>query len=202
MPAAEGITVLGLISSVIPIIETSRDIYDATSSAEELHETFRAVYQNIPLVLNILRDCKKILDQVEKEYNLTVDGHLKRDIDESKKAVEPLIMACEENAKQLQDISQESFPGDDASWVERYKEAARAVLHGKEHKVEDFASAPQLCFPGMRRISKNHPNCSVLHTWNASHPPNFHLWSCGCRYGTCYALLSAGVCRNTLKTLF
>jgi hypothetical protein len=115
MSGVEVITVLGLISSVITIIETSRNIYDAASSAEGLHEAFRAVSRNIPLVLNILRDCKKVQEQVDKEYSLTVDEDLKRDIEESNKAVEPLILACQENAKQLQEIFQKVVPDDDAN---------------------------------------------------------------------------------------
>jgi hypothetical protein len=49
-----------------------------------------------------------------------------------------------------------------------------------------YVSHPtQLCFPGMHRIPTNHPSCRVLHSWNASHPPNVHFWNCGCRYDTC-----------------
>jgi hypothetical protein len=138
MSGAEVITVLGLISSVITIIETSRDIYDAASSAEGLHEAFRAVSQNIPLVLNILRDCKKVQEQVDKDYSSTVDDNLKRDIEESNKAVEPLILACQENAKRLQQIFEKVVPDDEANWFERYKKAAHAVMPGKKRKVEDL----------------------------------------------------------------
>jgi nucleotidyltransferase/DNA polymerase involved in DNA repair len=138
MSGAEAITVLGLISSVITIIETSRDIYDAASSAGGLHEAFRAVSQNIPLVLNILRDCKKVQEQVDKDYSLTVDENLKRDIEESNKAVEPLIEACQENAKRLQEIFEKVVPENEASWFERYKKAAHAVMPGKKRKVEDL----------------------------------------------------------------
>jgi hypothetical protein len=138
MSGAEVITVLGLISSVITIIETSRDIYDAASSAEGLHEAFRAVAQNIPLVLNVLRDCKKVQEHVDKDYSLTVDENLKRDIEESNKAVEPLILACQDNAKRLQEIFRKVVPEDDASWVERYKKVVRVVMPGKKRKVEDL----------------------------------------------------------------
>jgi hypothetical protein len=138
MSGTEVITVLGLISSVITIIETSRDIYDAASSAEGLHEAFRAVSQNIPLVLNILRDCKKVQERIDRDYNLTIDEDLKRDIEESNKAVEPLILACQENVKRLQEIFRKVVPEDNASWVERYKKASHAVLPGKKRKVEDL----------------------------------------------------------------
>jgi hypothetical protein len=138
MTGVEVITVLGLISSVITIIETSRDIYDAASSAEGLHEAFRAVSQNIPLVLNILRDCRKVQEQVDREYSLTVDKDLKRDIEESNKATKPLILVCQGNAKKLQEIFQKVVPDEDANWFERYKKAAHAVMPGKKHKVEDL----------------------------------------------------------------
>lgn len=32
----------------------------------------------------------------------------------------------------------------------------------------------ELCFFGMRGIPADHPNCRMLHTWNASHSPNVH----------------------------
>ncbi|KAI7340592.1 hypothetical protein KC354_g17190 [Hortaea werneckii] len=138
MSGAEAITILGLISSVITIIETSRDVFDAASSVDGLHEAFRTVSQNVPLVLDILRDCKTAQEQVEKDYSLTVDEDLKRDIQESNKAVKPLIQACQDDAKQLLQIFQKVVPEDDSSRAERYKKAVRAVLPGRKRKVEDL----------------------------------------------------------------
>jgi len=138
MSGAEAITALGLISSVIAIIETSRDLYNAASSVEGLHEAFRVVSQNIPLVLDILRDCKKVQEQIDRDYSLTTDANQKREIEESSRAVEPLIKACQENAKRLQEIFEKVVPDDEASWIERYKKAAHAVMPGKKRKVEDL----------------------------------------------------------------
>lgn len=138
MSGAEAITVLGLISSVIAIVEASRDLYDAASSVDGLHEAFRTVSQNIPLVLNILRDCRKVQEHIDRDYSSTADADQKRDIEESNKAVEPLLTTCKENVKRLQEIFQKVIPGDEASWLERYKKAAHAVLPGKKRKVEDL----------------------------------------------------------------
>ncbi|KAI6824980.1 hypothetical protein KC332_g6203 [Hortaea werneckii] len=138
MSGSEVITVLSLISSVITIIETSQDVFAAASSADGLHEAFRTVSQNVPLVLNILRDCKRAQEQVKKDYKQTCDEDLKRDIEQSSKDVEPLIQACQDDAKQLQQIFQKVVPEDGSSWVERYKKAAHAVLPGKKRKVEDL----------------------------------------------------------------
>lgn len=66
MSGAEAITVVGLISSVITIIQTSRDVYDAATSAKGLPKAFRAVSNNIPLVLNILRDCRQVQEQADR----------------------------------------------------------------------------------------------------------------------------------------
>jgi hypothetical protein len=49
-----------------------------------------------------------------------------------------LILACQENAKGLQEIFQKVVPEDCAICVERYKKAARAVSPGKKRKVEDL----------------------------------------------------------------
>jgi hypothetical protein len=117
-------------SSVIAIFETSRDLYDAASSVEGLHEAFRAVSQNVPLVLNILRDCKKVQEQIDRDYSIITDADRKREIEETSKAVEPLIKACQENAKRLQEIFQKVVPEDDASWIERYKNEGQYNHYG------------------------------------------------------------------------
>lgn len=80
MSGAEAIGIVGLIASVISIIKTSRDLYDAANSAKGLHEAFRAVSQNIPLVLDILRDCKRAQEQADETAHrptLTISGRSK-----------------------------------------------------------------------------------------------------------------------------
>lgn len=138
MSGAEAFAVLGLISSIITIIETSRDLYDAATSAKGLHEAFRAVAQNIPLVLNILRDCKRIQEQADRDYDASNDPVYKHDLEESAKAVKPIMLACEENAQKLKAIFEKVIPGDRANWLERYRKAAKAVMPNKKHRVEDL----------------------------------------------------------------
>lgn len=48
------------------------------------------------------------------------------------------MLACEENAKRLHQIFQKVVPNDHASWTERYKKAAHAVMPVKKRKVEDL----------------------------------------------------------------
>jgi hypothetical protein len=60
MSGAEAAAVVGLIASIITVVETSKKLYDASHDVKGLHEAFRDVAQNIPLVLDILRDCQAI----------------------------------------------------------------------------------------------------------------------------------------------
>ncbi|KAK5113792.1 hypothetical protein LTR62_003176 [Meristemomyces frigidus] len=136
MSGAEAITIIGLIASVTTIIETSRDLYDAATSAQGLHDAFRAVSQNIPLVLNILRDCKTVQEQIDRDYAASTDAHHRHELEESSKAVKPVMSACAENAQQLKKILEKVVPGDTAHWLERYKKATQAVMPYKKRKVE------------------------------------------------------------------
>lgn len=138
MSGAEPIALVGLIASIITIIETSRELYDAASNAKGLHEAFRAVSKNIPLVLNILRDCKRAQEQADDEYQRSNDPAHRRTLEESAEACRPVVIACEENAEKLKDIFEKVVPGDQATWFDRYRKAARAVLPNKKRKVEDL----------------------------------------------------------------
>ena len=59
MSSTEITAVVGLISAVITIFETSGNLYDAATHAKGLHEAFRVVSINIQLVLEILVKCKE-----------------------------------------------------------------------------------------------------------------------------------------------
>ena len=68
MSGAEVSLVLGLISSVITIIRTSQDVYDAAKNTQGLHEAFRKVAENVPLVLGTLRAAEQVQKQLEAEW--------------------------------------------------------------------------------------------------------------------------------------
>ena len=138
MSGVEAITVIGLISSVITIIETSRDLYDAATSVRGLHEAFRTVSNNIPLVLNILRDCKRVQEQADRDWRDSNDAAQKRELEKSAEAVRPIMAACGDNVAKLKAIFEKVVPQDDAHWLERYRKAVQAVMPDKKRKVEDL----------------------------------------------------------------
>lgn len=138
MSGAEVITIVGLISSVISIIETSRSLYDTANDVNGLHEAFRAVAQNIPLVLNILKGCKTVQEDLTKEYESSNDADQRRELEATTEAVKPVMFKCKENAEALKEIFENVVPGDEAKWLERYKKAAKSLMPGKKKRVEEL----------------------------------------------------------------
>lgn len=138
MSGAEVITIVGLISSVISLIETSRSLYDAANDAEGLHEAFRAVALNVPLVLNILKGCRTIQEGLAKDYEASTDADQKRELEATTEAVKPVILKCKENAEALKEIFEKVVSGDEAKWLERYKKAAKSLMPGRKKRVEEL----------------------------------------------------------------
>lgn len=138
MSGAEVITIVGLISSVISLIETSRSLYDTANEADGLHEAFRAVALNVPLVLDILKGCKTIQEGLAKDYEASTDADQKRELEATAEAVKPVMLKCKENAEALKEIFEKVVPGDEAKWLERYKKAAKSLMPGRKKKVEEL----------------------------------------------------------------
>ncbi|KAM0721870.1 hypothetical protein Q7P37_002795 [Cladosporium fusiforme] len=138
MSGTEVIAIVGLISSVISIVQTSRNLYDTANDIDGLHEAFRAVAQNVPLVLNILNGCKTVQEGLAKEYEVSTDADQKREIETTAEAVKPVMLKCKENAEALKDIFEKVVPGEEAKWLERYKKAAKSMMPGKKKKVEEL----------------------------------------------------------------
>lgn len=138
MSGAEAITVVGLISSIIAVIETSKKLYDASHDAKGLHEAFRDVAQNIPLVLDILRDCQAIQQQVDKDGETTIDVAHKLELEESSAATKTVMADCHKKAKTLETMFEKVMPGEGAKKRERYKKAAKSMQPGRAKKVVDL----------------------------------------------------------------
>ena len=145
MSGAEAILVLGVISSVIAIVDGTKQVYDAAANAQGLPAAFKEVAGRLPIVQNILR---------------TADQHIKvGDVDnESCKGMIPTIEACKKKAERLKELFQKVLPPDDASRTERYLKAVRTL--GKGNRVEllmkGMLEDVQLlaCDHGMKTVTK------------------------------------------------
>jgi hypothetical protein len=121
MSGAEGIAILGVISSTISIIDGAKQVYNATTSAEGLPEAFREVASRLPIITTILGKLELCIK----------DGDVSEGIYEG---VEQATKACQEKAKKLEELFRKVIPGDNASRRERYLLAVRTL--GKGNEVE------------------------------------------------------------------
>jgi hypothetical protein len=67
MSGAEASLVIGLISSIITIIDTARQLYDAVEDEKGLPANFKKVASKLPLISKILEDAEKYIKSVQDE---------------------------------------------------------------------------------------------------------------------------------------
>lgn len=88
MSGAEVVAVLGIISSVIAIVDGVKQVYDAASNAAGLPEAFREVVGRLPIV-------RRILQGAEQRVRNGVVGN------QSYPAIRSLIDACKKKSTEL-----------------------------------------------------------------------------------------------------
>ena len=123
MSGTETFAVLRVISSIISIVDETKQVYDAATNTQGLPEAFRAIANRLPIIRNILGSAKQHVDE--------------GDVDEdSSKGVKHVVEACEKKAKKLETLFQKAIPKDGASDLERYYKSVKA--HGKGNEVENL----------------------------------------------------------------
>ncbi|KAH0555818.1 hypothetical protein GP486_006235 [Trichoglossum hirsutum] len=119
MSGAEAVLVIGLIGSLISVIDGAKKIYDAAGDAKGQPEEFRQVAARLPLVIEILRNAEARASK----------------LDETKlEAIKQTLESCKAKAEELEKIFQKIIRKDDHRWFHRYKKALRIL--GKGDKVE------------------------------------------------------------------
>jgi hypothetical protein len=121
MSGAEAILVLGVISSIIAIVDGTKQAYDAASNAAGLPTAFREVAARLPIVQNILRSADRHIRDRNTE-NEWCEG------------IKPVVEDCKSKATRLEGLFQAVLPADGASRSERYLKAVRTL--GKGNRVE------------------------------------------------------------------
>lgn len=128
--------VLGIISSIISVVEATHKIFDAANDPKGLHEAFRKAAEKLPLVLKTLKAAERIQERMETECKSSNDTARLQQIATTSSEVEPFLETCEIDARALKDIFRKVIPGDDATRSERYKKALKSVLPGKRQEFE------------------------------------------------------------------
>ena len=121
MSGVEAVAVLGVISSIIAIVDGTKKVWDAATDTKGLPEAFREVAGRLPIVKSILNSTEQRI----KEDKLN---------DDSCKGVENIAKVCKEKAQKLEKLFDHVIPGEGASHVERYRKAVK--VFGKGHGVE------------------------------------------------------------------
>ena len=111
--------VLGLISSIITIVDTTKKVYDAATNKTGLPKVFGECAVKLPLV-------KNILESIE-ESNVDEKG-----CKEAKEVTE----GCKKKASMLEGLFQKVIPADGASRLQRYYKAVKIL--GKGNEVESL----------------------------------------------------------------
>ena len=121
MSGAEAVAILGIISSVISIVDGTKQGYDAASNTNGLPEAFREVAARLPIVRDILDLAKQHIS--EGDIN-----------EKSCKAAKNVVENCQSKAQNLEGIFKKVIPADDASRSEKYFLAVKSL--GKGNRVE------------------------------------------------------------------
>ena len=123
MSGAEAIAILGIISSVISIVDGTKQVYDAASNTNGLPGAFREVAARLPIVRDILDSAKRHIRGGGTE-------------EDSYKAAKNVVEDCQARAQKLEKIFQDVIPADDSSTAERYLLAVKTM--GKGNRVESL----------------------------------------------------------------
>ncbi|KAJ6256782.1 putative G-protein beta WD 40 repeat-containing protein [Drechslerella dactyloides] len=118
----EASLILGLISSIIAIIETTKKVYEAIEDDSGLPKNFKKSAAKLPLISRLLDDAEKYIEGSNDES--------------LKDAFKPTLESCKTQAVQLQTLFEKVMPTEDESRFERYVKAARTI--GKGGRVEDL----------------------------------------------------------------
>ncbi|KAL2046029.1 hypothetical protein N7G274_001476 [Stereocaulon virgatum] len=111
--------VLGLISSIVTIIDTTTQVYLAIEDETGLPKNFKKAAAKLPLISKLLEDAETY---VSKSADKTIEA-----------AFRPTIEDCKTQATELQQLFEKVIPKGGSRW-DRYVKAARTI--GKGGRVE------------------------------------------------------------------
>ena len=118
----EASLVLGIISSIIAIIDATKQVYEAVEDEVGLPTNFKKSATKLPLISKLLEDAERYVKNVTDES--------------IKAAFTPTLEDCKAQASRLQDLFEKVMPDQGESRWDRYVKAARTV--GKGGRVESL----------------------------------------------------------------
>lgn len=142
-----GLEVIGGISAVIAIIDGSVKVWDSARKDIKFSKTFEIVANQLPILRDTLQTCHTHFEPIKTTLPAdAAQGLLKT------------VNSCKSNAEKLDNIFQETIPGEHEQWYERYRKVARRL--GKGNKVEEL----------MKAITEDVQNLVNYHTVKSTSP--------------------------------
>jgi hypothetical protein len=111
----EASLVLGIISSIISIIDAAKQVYEAVEDEAGLPTNFKKSAAKLPLILKLLDDAERYIKTADKSAEL---------------AFTPTLKDCKVQATHLQDLFKKVMPKEGDSRRDRYVKAARTIGQG------------------------------------------------------------------------
>ncbi|KAF3922357.1 hypothetical protein AA313_de0201388 [Arthrobotrys entomopaga] len=121
MSGAEAAHVLGLISSIISIVEATKQVYDAVGDSASLPKNFKAAAIKLPLIIKLLEDAERYASNSDVSTQDAFVGTL---------------TDCKGQAEALQLLFKKVMPDEGGDKYVRYMKAARTI--GKGGRVESL----------------------------------------------------------------
>jgi hypothetical protein len=120
-----GLEVIGRISAVLAIIDSSVTVWKGAREDLKLSETFVTVANQLPILRDTLQTYQEHLEPLQS--TLTEDAAT---------SLSNIVKECKKKAEKLRTIFEETISGDDDQWYERYRKVAKRL--GKGSKVEEL----------------------------------------------------------------
>lgn len=146
-----GLEVIGAISAVIAILDSSIKVYDSAQKDLKLSETFKTVRCRLPVLLDTLKTCESDLQPVRDSLPVDVCEGL-----------ETILTRCDDTAGRLREIFEKVLPERGDTWQQRYAKVAKKL--GKGSKVEEL----MVCITEDVQLVVNH------HAVKSARPEQMH----------------------------
>lgn len=118
----EASLVLGIISSIIAIIDATNQVYEAVKDESGLPTNFKKSATKLPLISKLLEDAERYVNSIEDESIKTVFA--------------PTLEDCKIQSIHLRELFEKVMPEEGDSRWDRYVKAARMI--GKGGRVESL----------------------------------------------------------------
>jgi alkaline phosphatase len=118
----EASLVLGIISSILSIIDATKQVYESLEDDAGLPTNFKKSATKLPLISKLLEDAERYINDVTDKS--------------TKAAFIPVLEDCKSQATQLQELFEKVIPEESDSRWDRYVKVARTI--GKGGRVESL----------------------------------------------------------------